>query len=188
MTEDSAAFSPDPADGESPEGEGETRSADTQPRRGFSAEVATSILGDGLPVIDWPTFNLSRFANVSQQLTQQQNWLRGIVTSGLVPKDLIGNPAAFIRATFKPFADIQYPVRKSLAFDSFSEIAERRRRRIAAAVPKVDAFIWSGLADTTTARPASRTRLVLPPAYRSGRPVCHCCMWPNEATARLAKS
>ncbi|MHB1535066.1 MAG: hypothetical protein ACYC1D_10790 [Acidimicrobiales bacterium] len=100
------------------------------------------------------TFNLSRFANVSQQLTLQQNWLRGIVTSGLVPKDLIGNPAASIRATLKPSADMQYPVRKSIVCGSFSEIAERQRRLIAAAVPKVDTFIWSGSADTIKAASA----------------------------------
>jgi len=147
MTEDSADISPYSAESKSPQVEGETRSAYARPRRGFSAEMAASILGDGLPTADWPTFNFNLFANISQQLTKQQNWLSGIVAAGVVPKALIGNPAGSVTAALKPFADVQESRRRSLAVGLFSGMVEQQRRFIAAALPEADTSIWSGLAD-----------------------------------------
>jgi hypothetical protein len=137
MTEDPADASPE----HGPD------SARTRPHHGFSAELVDDILRNALPVIDWGKFN--PLVNVNRELVKQQNWLNGLVGSGIVPKNLIANPVAgFIASTVKQFADMQESLRRSFGADLFSGVAEQQRRLIDAVMPKVDTSIWSGLADT----------------------------------------
>jgi len=123
--------------------------------------MAAGILSDGLPVIDRPKLNLGPLAKISEQLTKQEKWLSSIVASGLVPKDVIGNSAASITAVLKPLADMQESLRRLLAVDSLSGMAEKQRRIIAAAIPAGNTSVWSGLADTLKAANADWRKLLL---------------------------